>query len=294
MVVIFSKEGQLANRLWNASFLLTNALENNYNLVHLYFDDYYPFYSERFESTKVPIEVVGKEYRWQAKCLQLAGGFLRKVFLKLDIRRLPFVEFIHHSAYEQDDLPYDLASHSFVQKAKTKVLLVSGWRLEDRDAFLKNQDLIRDLWTPNRNYLVAINRYVANIYREYELMVGVHVRRGDYKRFNNGVWHYSLEQYEAWIKQMAALPELAGKKIAFVVCTNELDVTFPDGENYKVFVDKKHFIEDIYILAKCNYIIGPPSTYSRWASFYGRVPLLQLTTADQVINLKKFQIDTTG
>jgi hypothetical protein len=33
-----------------------------------------------------------------------------------------------------------------------------------------------------------------------------------------------------------------------------------------------HFIEDLYALASCDYIIGPPSTFSQWASFYGNVP----------------------
>ena len=31
-------------------------------------------------------------------------------------------------------------------------------------------------------------------------------------------------------------------------------------------------IGDLYSLAACDYIIGPPSTYTQWASFYGQVP----------------------
>ncbi|MFN5837557.1 MAG: hypothetical protein ACK47J_12755, partial [Pseudanabaena sp.] len=49
-------------------------------------------------------------------------------------------------------------------------------------------------------------------------------------------------------------------------------------------------IEDLYSMAKCDYLIGPPSTYSMWASFYGMVPLLHIYDKHQIINLKDFLI----
>ena len=38
--------------------------------------------------------------------------------------------------------------------------------------------------------------------------------------------------------------------------------------------------EDLCLLSKCHYLIGPPSTFSGWASFIGRVPLLYMTNPD--------------
>lgn len=40
-----------------------------------------------------------------------------------------------------------------------------------------------------------------------------------------------------------------------------------------LLLKKLFIIEDMYSLAECDYIIGPPSTYTMWASFYGEVPL---------------------
>ena len=39
-----------------------------------------------------------------------------------------------------------------------------------------------------------------------------------------------------------------------------------------------------------NYILGPPSTFSQWASFYGNKPMLHLSGRDQKIELEKFQV----
>jgi hypothetical protein len=50
----------------------------------------------------------------------------------------------------------------------------------------------------------------------------------------------------------------------------DLNVTWGSG----------HLVEDMYAFAGCDYLVGPPSTFTTWASFYGQVPLCRLTAAD--------------
>lgn len=52
-----------------------------------------------------------------------------------------------------------------------------------------------------------------------------------------------------------------------------------------------HFIEDMYTLAECDYIFGPPSTYTMWASFYGKRPLQKIREKNQRIDFDKFELD---
>ena len=107
-------------------------------------------------------------------------------------------------------------------------------------------------------------------------MIGVHIRRGDYKRFEGGKWFYTPEQYYEKMKELSALKMFEGKKIAYVICTNEKNISFPAEGNFTIFNERRHFVEDLYLLSKCDYIMGPPSTFSGWASFYGEVPLYML------------------
>ena len=46
---------------------------------------------------------------------------------------------------------------------------------------------------------------------------------------------------------------------------------------------------DLYGLAACDYIIGPPSTYSHWASFWGKGPLRPLDSSDLQLKLGDFK-----
>ena len=43
--------------------------------------------------------------------------------------------------------------------------------------------------------------------------------------------------------------------------------------NFNCGFGSGHLVEDIYALAECDYVVGPPSSYTMWASFYGDQPL---------------------
>ena len=49
-------------------------------------------------------------------------------------------------------------------------------------------------------------------------------------------------------------------------------------------------VGDLYALARCDYIMGPPSTYTQWASFYGNAPLFHLFTSSGHLELGKFRV----
>ena len=39
-----------------------------------------------------------------------------------------------------------------------------------------------------------------------------------------------------------------------------------------------------------DYILGPPGTFSQWASFYGEKPLLHLFDSNDSVALEKFRV----
>ena len=77
--------------------------------------------------------------------------------------------------------------------------------------------------------------------------------------------------------------------MAFLLCSNE-ELNYADFAGLQVHSATGHFVEDLYALAACDLVLGPPSSYSMWASFYGQVPLLHLEHADQPVSLPDFQV----
>ena len=50
--------------------------------------------------------------------------------------------------------------------------------------------------------------------------------------------------------------------------------------------------EDVVTLSLCDYIMGPGSTFSWWAAYYGDKPRLSFRSSDDVVSLDKFARET--
>ena len=257
---------------------------------HFFFAEYYSFFSESLDRNNTPIRFLGKRKTAFVSFVQCLTIFFIKGLLKLKITRLPFFEIIKYEGYEQGATPFDLNNESYLKKAKSKIVLVHGWLFRDTVNQEKYRELLLDTWAPNKNFREKVDEY-AEVYRKgHDVLIGVHIRGGDYKRFEGGKWYYSPEQYYDKIKEIASLKIFEGRKIAFVICTNEKNISLPGTDRFSVFNEERHFTEDMYLLAKCDYIIGPPSTFSMWASFYGAVPLYMMKTIHRQIQHSDFKI----
>jgi hypothetical protein len=73
-----------------------------------------------------------------------------------------------------------------------------------------------------------------------------------------------------------------GKTCAFFICSNEV-IDRNNFEKLLVLSEERHFMVDLYSLAACDVIIGPPSTFSQWAAFYGEKILRMILDKDDRI-----------
>jgi hypothetical protein len=60
------------------------------------------------------------------------------------------------------------------------------------------------------------------------------------------------------------------------------------GDHCPIFRGPGSPVGDLYSLAACNAIMGPPSSFSMWASYYGQVPLHMLESEDQLVHPETF------
>jgi hypothetical protein len=83
--------------------------------------------------------------------------------------------------------------------------------------------------------------------------------------------------------------QFPNRKVGFFVCSDEPReaAEFP-GLN--VALGAGSAVGDVYALARCDYILGPKSTFTQWASFYGGKPLLQVGDNQETAELEKFRV----
>lgn len=108
--------------------------------------------------------------------------------------------------------------------------------------------------------------------------------------FINGVYHFENSVYKNYMDMIdIEISNKENKEVSFLICSAEkIDVhDFPGLDCFQI--PSSTSIEDLYCLSLCNYIIGPPSTFSMWASFYGKVPLRIIKKNDEIIAVKQFK-----
>ncbi len=48
-------------------------------------------------------------------------------------------------------------------------------------------------------------------------------------------------------------------------------------------------VSENYALSKCDYLVGPPSSFTAWAAYFGNIPLLILKDKDMKADIQNFE-----
>lgn len=172
---------------------------------------------------------------------------------------------------------------------KHRHIVVSGWFVRYYDLFLKYREEICDLFTLDEQYTTPVRKKMQEVeklstpnFPLSTLRLGVHIRRGDYAKWRDGQFFYSDEVYAAYINRFVEMHQ--DKSVHVYLSTNDSSVT---EEHFQLICQKAHIHclggsapEDLFMLSECDYLIGPPSTFSLVAAMYRDIPLYRMDTAD--------------
>ena len=261
MIIVYDKIGQMSNRIWSAVPAIAYSLENNEKMVFIYFGDYIHFFPHINENSL--IRFYGIKGKW---------AILFKVLSKLSKLGIIPARF------------RDLNS-------KVSVKFIQGWRsrhMVSGDLITKHKAEICKIFGYSDDIIDHVNAVFEAKRKDNEVIVGVHIRRGDYQKWINGKYYFSDELYSKWIKAIDAELKEQGKTASFYIASNE-HIKAANYMGIKYFTLANSSSEkDIYALSKCDYIMGPTSTYSQWAAFIGNIPIRFLLSREEVPTLKDF------
>lgn len=168
------------------------------------------------------------------------------------------------------------------KKIPQKIIRMTGFDRGSRLSLVKSWDHMKpELNVSDREYIKKIFR-LPSYERKGIKRIGVHIRHGDYMDWRGGRYFYDF--------QTLALKatELADKlfpysETEFAVASNVGAEDFCEIKKNSVYYSKNSPIEDLGLLSSCDVVLGPPSTFSMWASFYGAVPLVFLLDSQQAM-----------
>ncbi len=274
MVVIAHPSGRLCNRLWLFANFIANSCEYGYSLANTAFYEY----ADRFENLKKDLFC-----RYPPRSGWTCSSFVRlllfglvwmplRAFSVIGLRSTAVHSHLDVRRYRGVERAFDLRGVEWRSALRKRIVFVEGLEFRDWGSLVKYRHEILNFLVPRRVYVDAATFLARRARADSEcVLCGVHIRLGDYRRFKSGSWFYSIEQY---VTKMREFCDLFGcrKPVRFLVCSDE-NVPQDPFRGLPVAFGSGQFMEDLLALSQCDFIFGPPSTYSAWASFYGDVPL---------------------
>jgi len=194
---------------------------------------------------------------------------------------LPTASF-KHSDCDREALERKMLRHRHI--------VVSGWNARWYDLFLKYRQEIVDLFTLDEKFTAPVKAKMQEIEKSSSLLpppsslrLGVHIRRGDYAQWADGIYYYEDEVYVRHINHFAEQHQ--DKTIHVYLSTNDGQVTAEHFQQRCPQVRIHHLQgsapEDLFMLSECDCLIGPPSTFSLVAAMYRDLPLYRMDSADE-------------
>lgn len=248
MKIVFA-EGQTCNQFWIYSNFLADSIEKKEkfaiwipDITYRYFPNLnksefitFPLYSETL------VKIIG----YNRYIYFLSVFFANKysiMFFKFLLNNFKNIHFVYANVE--------------VEKSKFRI---------------KHLNSIRYIYRPDDVIIKEVDNIIATNRKQYSLIIGIHIRYGDYRTFNGGKYFYTLKEYQSIMQKILSL--FPDQKITFLIACNEnIDHSSFINLNYFI-IPNCSAIKDLYGLSKCDYILGPPSTFSGWASLYGNVPI---------------------
>lgn len=165
-----------------------------------------------------------------------------------------------------------------------RIQVVDAWIHRHDQAYIEKHILtIRSFFEFRQEIVNYIKSHVLGQPGKGKI-IGVHIRKGDYKDWRGGLYYYDTETY---INVMLKLKLIFGDNCRFLVCSNEKIEINVEGID-SIQIENTNASLDLCALSMCDYIIGPPSTFSQWASFIGNKPLCFILSKDQSFRKKDF------
>ncbi|WP_169730557.1 alpha-1,2-fucosyltransferase [Xylanibacter oryzae] len=168
---------------------------------------------------------------------------------------------------------------------------ISGWNsITSFNTQMSEIERIKMLeyYRPNIDVIKRCRILFSKIVKDADIILGVHIRRGDYKYYLDGRYYYSVEEYIDYMRRLIFL--FPQKRVSFFISTNEKNIEIPSDVNF--FINNNAtVVDDLYCLSLCDYIVGPPSSFSRFSSYIGQVPIHQIKNMNEEISIGDFFIN---
>lgn len=275
-------KGELANQLWNYMSIVAYAYERGYTIENRSFFEY-----QHLFTIPPPSRLIWFIFFAPFPALGRLLGHTRATIGWRRIYKLYVItmEAIHTRAvlrsYSSPDItgvfylppsePVKPELMALEKNPSINMIYFDGWLFRNPVGIQKYHKKIMAYFQPKKETQDTVQAFMAPLRNRYDHIIGVHIRQGDYKTFKGGKYFMNQTRIRAILDEYISEYKKDPQKTCFIITSNgSIDKQLFDGLH--ITVSRQNFIEDLFILASCDIIIGSDSSFSAFAAYYGNIP----------------------
>jgi hypothetical protein len=277
IIILKSSGNELANQLWNYASIYAYALEHNYKIKNPAFFEYgmyfnikasniffkffffLPFINYNGRKTTFRRKVWRKFYKWYTKIMII---LVKKKLFSYD-----------NENYTPYYLPPTKKSSGKLKELELnkKNIYLDGWLFRNPVGLIKYHKEIKKYFQPKKNIISLIDLNIKNLRNQYQNIIGVHIRQGDYKLWRDGIYYIEQKRVREILDEYLRETNTDKTKTCFAIASDgQIDISIFEGLN--IFLSKENMVHDLFFLAKTDIILGSNSTFNAFAAYYGNIP----------------------
>ncbi|TNF49269.1 MAG: hypothetical protein EP305_03245 [Bacteroidetes bacterium] len=278
MILLHHAYGQLANRMILIIHFTAYCLDRKISLSITNFEQYLELFDDAALKSLEDQSITFRKHnlfdRMRLSMLYRLGN-IPKLSRLIDIRKSHDLKDQTFNMEQLDDLVQNY-----------RYVVPEGWLFRCTTLTEKHRKDIVQLFQPDKVTKAKINVFFEQVPLD-RIKVGVHIRRRDYREFLEGKYFYNDEIYLSLMDQIEKL--FKDKEIQFLVFSDE-PVSNLIRSRQHVLVSENSFIEDFFSMSMCDYLMGPPSTFTLVAAYLGKCKLAHIEEEHHLsLSIDQFQ-----
>lgn len=168
------------------------------------------------------------------------------------------------------DLVYLPPTKSLKRIPACDTLYFFGWLFRNPKGLAQYRSEIIAAFAPRQKIQKKIDDLVAPL-RDRKTLIGVHIRQQPYAGFEEGDFLISPSRVRHIVDEYIREKNMREEEVS-VLLISDRDTSLNTFDSYKNFFMQGDETFTLYLLSKCDVIIGTNSTFSNTAAWFGNIP----------------------
>lgn len=283
VIILQHNGGRLANQLWLFVSVYAYCLEMGYACRNYSFFEYAKYFN--ISSGNRFFDLFAKLYG----VFEPKNYFLKKIYRKIARITYSFfvkiIEFFNRKNVVYGTAQEDAVTHrlppsenvdvnieSFDSDPNREKIYLDGWLFRNPRGLEKFRDKIRTYFELKERYFQDGRKQVEELREKYKIIVGVHIRKRDYRSYRNGVLFFTEKEVADILRDF--VEHMVPERACFVLFSDEKINTEYFSGLPVFYSDNRTDVGDLFQLSSMDMIIGSDSTFGGIASYFGNAPFV--------------------